>query len=361
MKTKSILWMAVMVPAALAADKGKDNLHAWYRDGTCLEFYSESTGSTTPSSTSGSVIVDNTNTVRRVVIDSRGEVLFAYDVVARKAAGSKDMFELQIRPAGRKSTGSDPYTIGLGDQLAVSVFRGPAFSGSHIVVRPDGTITVNAIGEVRAEGLSPMQLAAVLREKLKPHVADPDVSVSVMNIGRTLAAVRDFPAVKRGEAVMVDILQNPTTGEKIYDVLRPSDAPPPSAPNAVGDEFVLGDMQISIDGEKIQWATGATLSGAGARIYVPGHGAYYLSVGDAPGFHEAGHANREKLTFQLDHEHVEITLKKNVLSKSAYRVVWVKHDPAFAIGSASGPGGADANAVDVATADNVEWLMPKKR
>ena len=86
MMTKSILWMAVLVPSALAADAGHENLHAWYTDGTCVEFYSESTGSTTPTSTSGSVIVDNTNTVHRVVKDARGNVLFAYDVVARRAA-----------------------------------------------------------------------------------------------------------------------------------------------------------------------------------------------------------------------------------------------------------------------------------
>jgi len=111
-------------------------------------------------------------------------------------------------------------------------------------------------------------------------------------------------------------------------VLRPSGDPLPSTSTqtALTDEFVLGDMQIVIEGEKFQWATGATTSGAAARIYVPGHGAYFLSLTDTPGFHEAAHANREKLNFQLDHEPVEITLQKNVLSKSASHVVWVKHD-----------------------------------
>jgi hypothetical protein len=273
MMTKSILWMAVLVPSALAADAGHENLRAWYMDGTCVEFYSESTGSTTPTSTSGSVIVDNTNTVHRVVKDARGNVLFAYDVMARRTAGLKDTFAVQIRPAG----------------------------------------------------------------------------------ARTVSAVRDFPAVKLGEAVKVDILQNPATGEKIYDVLRPSDEPLPSSSTAaaIGDEFVLGDMQIVIDGEKFAWQTGATTSGAAARIYIPGHGAYFFSVTDAPGFHEAAHANREKLTFQLDHEHVEITLQKNVLSKSASHVVWVKHDATFAA--------ADPKAMEVITADKVELLMPRKR
>lgn len=352
MNTKSILSMALLVPAALAAAKGKDTLQAWYRDGTCVEFHSESTGGTTPSSISGSVIVDNTNMVHRVVTDGSGRVLLTYDVVARKAAGSKDTFVLQIKPAERKSNGRDSFTFAPGDQMTIWWSGGIAGMGYSVTVQPDGKITLRPIGEVHAEGLQPAQLADVLKEKLKSRIADPQVSVSVKNIAQTVAAVRDFPAVRRGEAVIVDILQNPATGEKIFDVLRPSDNPPPSS-SAVSDEFVLGPMQIAIDGEKFQWATLATLSGAAARIYVPGHGAYFLSVTEAPGFHEAAHANREKLTFQLDQEHVEITLNRNVLSNSTYRVVWVKHDPTFAA--------ADAKTIAVMTADKVEWLVPKKR
>jgi hypothetical protein len=185
MMTKSILWMAVLVPSALTADPSNENLHAWYADGTCVEFYSESTGSTTPTSTSGSVIVDNTNTVHRVVKDARGNVLFAYDVVARRAAGLKDTFAVQ---SGR-------------------AYRGMA---------------------------------------------------------RTVSAVRDFPAVKLGEAVKVDILQNPATGGRSTTSCVPRTTPASFPPTAVGDEFVLGDMQIVIDGEKFQWATGATTSGAAA-------------------------------------------------------------------------------------------------
>jgi hypothetical protein len=277
MMTNSILWVMALSATALAADAGHENLHAWYQDGTCLEFFSESTGATMPSSTSGSVIVDNTNIVHRVVKDRQGQILFSYDVVARRAHGIRDTFVLQIRPAGA-------YTTGL----------------------------------------------------------------------RTVAAVRDFPAVKLGEAVRVDILQNPATGEKIYDVLRPSDdPPPPPISTATGDEFVLSAMEIAIHGEKFQWPTGATMTAAAARIYVPGHGAYFLSIAEAPGFREAAHANQEKLTFQLDNERVEITLQKNVLRKSANRMVWVKHDPGFVP--------SDAKSVEVMTADKVEWLMPKKR
>jgi hypothetical protein len=348
MMTKSILWMAILVPAALAADKGKDNTRAWYQDGTCVEFYSESTGGTTPSSTSGSVIVDNTNTVHRIVTDGRGKVLFAYDVMARKVAGSKDTFVVQIRPTVRQSS----FTFAPGDQLAISVYGSPAFSGSHMV-RPDGAVSVNQIGEIHAEGLSPAQLADVLKEKLKPHIANPDVSVSVTSMARTLSAVRDFPAVKRGEAVMVDILQNPATGEKIYDVLRPSDDPPPTTAAKIADELVLGSFQISINGEQFAQDPGGIVTGAAARIYVPKHGAYFLSLEAASGFSELGHANREKLTFSLGDEYVEIVAKQNVLTKSTYRPLWVKHDPAFTA--------ADAKNVEVMTADKVEWLMPKKR
>ena len=43
----------------------------------------------------------------------------------------------------------------------------------------------------------------------------------------TVAAVREFPVVRIGEALKLDILYNPTTKETIYDVLRPLSRPHP--------------------------------------------------------------------------------------------------------------------------------------
>jgi polysaccharide export outer membrane protein len=46
-------------------------------------------------------------------------------------------------------------------------------------VRPDGQISMPLLNDVQAAGLTPMQLAASLTEKLKKYVTDPRVTVVV--------------------------------------------------------------------------------------------------------------------------------------------------------------------------------------
>ncbi|MBS1858938.1 MAG: polysaccharide biosynthesis/export family protein [Acidobacteria bacterium] len=73
------------------------------------------------------------------------------------------------------------YILGPEDQIAVFVFQGPEFSSQHMI-RPDGKITINLIGDVQAAGLSPEALANAISEKLKTYVNDPDVTVSVLAV-----------------------------------------------------------------------------------------------------------------------------------------------------------------------------------
>jgi len=71
-----------------------------------------------------------------------------------------------------------PYILGAEDMIAINVYNGPEFSGSHMI-RPDGKITLNFIGEVMALGFTPLELSDTIKEKLKKYIVDPDVSVSV--------------------------------------------------------------------------------------------------------------------------------------------------------------------------------------
>lgn len=73
------------------------------------------------------------------------------------------------------------YILGPEDQIAVFVYQGPEFTGQHMI-RPDGKITINLIGDVQASGLSPEALANAIGERLKTYVNDPDVTVSVLAV-----------------------------------------------------------------------------------------------------------------------------------------------------------------------------------
>jgi polysaccharide biosynthesis/export protein len=73
------------------------------------------------------------------------------------------------------------YVLGAEDQIGVLVNNSPEFNGSHLI-RPDGRITVNLVGEVEAAGLTPEELTQELKEKIKKYILDPDVTVSVLSI-----------------------------------------------------------------------------------------------------------------------------------------------------------------------------------
>lgn len=86
------------------------------------------------------------------------------------------------QPASPKSATDDPsYEIGAEDQLSISVWKEPDIT-RVVPVRPDGKISLPLINDIQAAGLTPMQLAMSITEKLKKFIADPQVTVVVMAI-----------------------------------------------------------------------------------------------------------------------------------------------------------------------------------
>jgi polysaccharide export outer membrane protein len=95
---------------------------------------------------------------------------------ARMAAPKPDLSKKPNSPVDEKS-----YILGAEDQISVMVNNSQEFNGTHLI-RPDGRITVNLVGEVMAAGLTPEELTESLREKVKKYVVDPDVTVAVLAI-----------------------------------------------------------------------------------------------------------------------------------------------------------------------------------
>ncbi|VAX34740.1 FIG123464: Polysaccharide export protein [hydrothermal vent metagenome] len=73
------------------------------------------------------------------------------------------------------------YLIGDGDTLQISVWGEPELSAVTIV-RPDGKITLPAVGDVMASGYKPRELAGKLTEDLRKIVKEPIVTVTVTGI-----------------------------------------------------------------------------------------------------------------------------------------------------------------------------------
>jgi polysaccharide export outer membrane protein len=85
------------------------------------------------------------------------------------------------KAAARMPINDAPFILGAEDQIQIMVLNGPEFSGSHMI-RPDGKITINLVGEVKASGVTPEELGNTLKERLKKYIVEPDVSVQVLAV-----------------------------------------------------------------------------------------------------------------------------------------------------------------------------------
>ena len=75
----------------------------------------------------------------------------------------------------------DQYIIGPEDVLYVHVWKEEALTRT-VPVRMDGKISLPLIQEVKAAGLTPLQLKEVLMRKFKEFIENPIVSVTVVEI-----------------------------------------------------------------------------------------------------------------------------------------------------------------------------------
>jgi polysaccharide export outer membrane protein len=98
-----------------------------------------------------------------------------------KSSSAQTRTEGEQANAPKAATDDPSYEIGAEDQLNVSVWKEPDIS-RMVPVRPDGKISLPLINDVQAAGLTPMQLAMSISEKLKKFIADPQVTVIVMAI-----------------------------------------------------------------------------------------------------------------------------------------------------------------------------------
>ncbi len=75
--------------------------------------------------------------------------------------------------------GRDHYVMGPEDVLYIHVWKEDALSRT-VPVRMDGNISLPLIHEIKAAGLTPLQLEASITERLKGFYENPNVSVTVM-------------------------------------------------------------------------------------------------------------------------------------------------------------------------------------
>lgn len=98
--------------------------------------------------------------------------------------------ELTQAYAAAMGTSADEYLLSIGERLSIKSFYHDKLN-EDVVVRPDGMISLQLVGEIRAVGISPKQLAANIAEQLKSRklIDSPDISVIVRDFRRPELAV----------------------------------------------------------------------------------------------------------------------------------------------------------------------------
>lgn len=85
------------------------------------------------------------------------------------------------RPSAVKPTApvSPDYRLVPGDKLRIEVYKDAQLSQS-VQVRPDGKITLPLANDVTAAGYTPSELREAIANSLKPYIANPTVTVIVV-------------------------------------------------------------------------------------------------------------------------------------------------------------------------------------
>jgi len=293
---------ALLIATALATLLRADShhiLHASFSDGTGVEIFTETTGSS-PIDFEGEMGigpgVGSQDLVNRVVRDREDHILFAYNLEASRGMAPNTVM-IRIEPISAATEAG---------MLKYEASHGKPYPGAHLP---------------------------------------------------TVAGVREFPAVKIGEAVALDILFNPSTGEKVFDVLRPIPATASLMQVTVvpaPETISLKDIAIRVNGKTMP-APASWIIGAAIRIDIPHHGTWVVAPSDpheaSPGhpFAAIAHADGKTLSWEMGGDRVEITSGTTVLTLTGKGVLWVNHDPHY-----------QPDVVGLQSADSVEWLFPKR-
>ncbi len=85
-------------------------------------------------------------------------------------------------PAGAKQATPDvdvnTFVLGVEDQISVSMWGEPKFDGGY-TIRPDGKINIPLIGEIKAVGLTPMELQEAINKAALSQLKTPRCTVNV--------------------------------------------------------------------------------------------------------------------------------------------------------------------------------------
>lgn len=233
--------------------------------------------------------------------------------------GAEAHFDARLEP----SAGVQPSIAGAvsvsGSRISriINDSRQKLYFGYDIWLRGDGRVF-----EIR---LSPLSLN---REQLGSMVAPGST-------GMSLPEYPMLPQVRIGETVAIDLMVNPSTGQKIVDRISlrntspaASTAEPPRDLTLPDVELTFDRAQLSVNGSAIDNSP-AALTGAFPWIYAAGHGRFVFSLvpRNDRGFRRAGEVAGLTLSFQRSGKTYRVDCATRIVPADGRFNLYVREDP----------------------------------
>lgn len=107
--------------------------------------------------------------------------MFCWLCISKASRVSLFLFLLSLFSAPLMAQAEELYRIGVDDTISINVWKNPELS-VQVPVRPDGMVSMPLIGDVRAGGLTPEEVASSIQQKLRVYIRDPRVAVIVTDL-----------------------------------------------------------------------------------------------------------------------------------------------------------------------------------
>lgn len=118
-------------------------------------------------------------------------IALAAAAIAACGGGGLPPYDYAKEPDPRKTE----YVIGVGDRIVITVWRNPDLA-TEATVRPDGTVTMPLVGDLKTVGRTPSSIRDEISKKLAVYITDKSAVVTV-----AIAEVNSYRFTVSGEVV----------------------------------------------------------------------------------------------------------------------------------------------------------------